>query len=71
MIDIKMDEEDWAKLTVSLCADIQKWSDSVCEDVELGWWYDEVVYDMAKAAISILKASTKAQLFYEKELKDN
>lgn len=66
-ISIRMNEEEWAKATVSLTEAIQKWSDGVCEDMAVGFWYDDIVFDMARAAIGVLRASTKGQEHYQQE----
>jgi len=68
-IDISMDRYKWAKLELSLADSIEKWATTICEDTDLGWWYDDVCFDMAQAAIGILKASTSGQIKYKEESK--
>lgn len=66
-ISIDMNPQKWDELTVSLAKTIEKWSETIWEDYETGWWYDDVHYDMAHAGIRVLMASTKGQIRYREE----
>lgn len=56
-----MNDADQGKATTEIASLIEDWIQRNCENYDVGYWYDEQSWDMARAAVALLAASAKGE----------